>query len=50
MTTVAKLLRFLKATAAKTHHSGLSIVEGGALRVQAGRAYGVLDHVELFQL
>ena len=48
--TVSKLLRVLQAAACEPHHGRLRVVEGGALAEQAGRADGVLDHVELLQL
>ena len=48
--TVAQLLGVLQAAAGESHHGGLGVVEGGALAEQAGRADGVLDHVELLQL
>lgn len=52
MATVAKLLRVLKVAVAtsQTHHKCLGVVEGGGLVVQAVRADGGLDHVELLQL
>lgn len=52
MTTVAELLRVLKVAMAtgQTHHKCLGVVEGGGLVVQAVRADGGLNHVELLQL
>ena len=48
--TVSQLLGVLQAAASEAHHGRLGVVEGGALAEQAGRADGVLDHVELLQL
>lgn len=50
MATVAELLRVLKGAPGEAHHSGLSVVERGALAEEAGRTDGTFDHVELLQL
>lgn len=52
MATVAQLLRFRQVAMAtgQTHHQGLGVVEGGGLVVQAVRADGGFNHVELLQL
>lgn len=52
MATVALLLRVRQVAMAtgQTHHQSLGVVEGGGLVVQAVRADGGLNHVELLQL
>lgn len=52
MATIAQLLRVLKAamTTSQAHHKRLGVVEGGGLVIQAVRADGSFNHVELLQL
>lgn len=52
MATVAQLLRVLKVamTTSQTHHERLGVVEGGGLVIEAVRADGSFNHVELLQL
>jgi len=52
MATVAHLLLVLKVAMAtsQTHHKRLGVVEGGGLVIQAVRADGGFNHVELLQL
>lgn len=51
MATVAQLLVLQTAVAAsQTHHKRLGVVQGGGLVIQAVRADGGFNHVELLQL